>query len=124
MRISASMSMKTDNFKDIAARMASALGKGVHGAAQEIMNDAKKRTPVKTGALRASGTVSEPMVDGKGVYCELRFGGAAASYAIFVHERTNARHPVGEAKFLENAVIEGKDKYGGQLASIVSKVFG
>ena len=71
-----------------------------------IMTDAKLRTPVDTGTLRASGFVA--LVD-KGAMpkkVELSFGGAAGAYAIYVHERLDVYHPVGEAKFLENAVNE------------------
>ena len=35
---------------------------------------------------------------------EVGFGGPAADYAIYVHEDLSAHHPVGEAKYLENAV--------------------
>lgn len=68
-----------------------------------IMTDAKMRTPVDTGTLRASGMTT--LVDkGSTPKVELSFGGAAGAYAIYVHERLDVYHPVGEAKFLENAV--------------------
>ena len=35
---------------------------------------------------------------------EVYFGGPAAPYAYIVHENPNARHPVGNYKYLENAV--------------------
>lgn len=73
-------------------------------AANEIMTEAKERCPVDTGTLRGSGYVEAPVVSETGVTVELGFGGPAAPYAVLVHEKTEARHPVGEAKFFENAV--------------------
>lgn len=69
--------------------------------AELIMTEAKRRTPVLTGALRASGHVVEKP-DGAG----LAFGGPAAPYAVYVHENLEAFHRVGQAKFLESAVNE------------------
>jgi hypothetical protein len=44
--------------------------------------------------------------------------GYAAPYAVFVHENVHARHPVGQAKFLETAAREGVRP----MARIVDKV--
>ena len=75
--------------------------------AEIIMTDAKNRTPVLTGALRESGHVEEPKVTDSEISVRLAFGGPAAPYAVYVHERQGLHHPVGEAKFLENAVNAG-----------------
>lgn len=61
----------------------------------EVLREAKKRTPVDTGFLRSSG-----QVDLSGANIVIRF---TAKYALPVHERMDVEHPVGEAKFLENA---------------------
>ncbi|GIW60123.1 MAG: hypothetical protein KatS3mg087_1189 [Patescibacteria group bacterium] len=45
--------------------------------------------------------------------------GFTQRYAIFVHERTDLTHRVGQAKFLESAAIEHRDV----LAEIVRRVF-
>ena len=43
-------------------------------------------SPLDTGALRASGMAHPPEVSGTKVTVRLTFGGAAAPYALFVHE--------------------------------------
>lgn len=78
-------------------------------AAEKIMTKAKQLTPVDTGALRSSG-----LVTAKGKGAELSFGGAASSYAIYVHENLRAAHPVGQAKFLETALNEWQSGGGPQ----------
>lgn len=70
------------------------------------MTEAKRRTPVDTGALRDSGFVEPAEEDFGGVSVRLGFGGASAPYAIYVHENLEAIHPVGEAKFLESTILE------------------
>lgn len=75
----------------------------VYVAANEIMTEAKQRAPVDTGTLRSSGYVTLPE-PGPNPKVELGFGGAAAQYALVQHERTEYRHEVGEAKYLENAI--------------------
>ena len=74
------------------------------------MTEAKQRTPVKTGALRASGTVWGPMQDGGDLVVVMGFGvvpSVSVAYAVEVHENLEAHHPRGgQAKFLESVVLE------------------
>mgnify|MGYP000935691953 CR=1 FL=1 len=84
--------------------------------AEKVMAIAKRLTPVDTGALRASGHVQRPVVDKNKIEVTLGFGGSAASYAIFVHERTELRHTVGQAKFLEQPVNEAARGLADRLA--------
>lgn len=82
-----------------------ACGAGLYAVANNIMTDSKEHTPVDLGNLRASGYVTLPQ--GRGVselVVEVGYGGTAASYAVTQHEATGHVHPVGEAKFLENAL--------------------
>lgn len=81
------------------------------------ITEAKQRTPVDTGTLRASGTVSAPDVSGSRIEVAGGFGGAAQNYAIPVHERMDARHPVGQAKFLESAFLERASQFPSKLAA-------
>jgi hypothetical protein len=91
-------------------RMASLIpgevSKALYAEAQIEMTEAKRRTPVDTGALRASGEVSKPVVSGREISVLLQFGGSAAGYAIYVHENLEAVHPVGQAKYLESVLLE------------------
>lgn len=91
--------------------------------AEELMTRSKDRTPVDTGALRASGHVQDK-TSNQAVKMQLGFGGAAAPYAIYVHEMTGNRHPVGQAKFLESTVLEAAPNLGGRLAEHVRRYAG
>lgn len=72
---------------------------------EEEMTESKKRVPVDTGTLRASGTVSEEE-SGDKLQVALTYGGPASEYAATVHEDLEAFHPVGEAKYLESVLDE------------------
>lgn len=66
------------------------------------------KTPVDTSNLRRSEFESGPvetLVGYEGVV------GYEADYAPPVHENLKARHPVGEAKFLEHALQEFEDDF-------------
>ncbi len=68
------------------------------------MTEAKRRTPVDTGKLRASGRVEQPQGFGRQISVKLVFG---TDYAVYVHENLEANHPNGgEAKFLESTLNE------------------
>ena len=70
--------------------------------AQALIAEAKQITPVDTGALRASGMIQMPTLQGKQVEVRCGFGGPAAPYAVYVHENLEAHHqPPTQAKFLE-----------------------
>lgn len=86
---------------------------------EAIIATAKARTPVDTGVLRASGTVLSPEVRGTEIAVTAGFGGAAQAYAVVVHERLGAHHPVGQAKFLESAFLARTPKIPVNLAKRV-----
>lgn len=92
------LSKKLEKIANIATKQGKAAR---HIEGELIMTDAKRRTPVSPGGgtLRSSGLVTSDDKETR-----LTFGGAAASYAIYVHEILTNYHPVGEAKFLENAM--------------------
>ena len=67
---------------------------------------AQSRTPVKTGDLKDSGHLGEYKVSGYESSMQIVFG-TELTYAIYVHENLQARHPGGgQAKFLESAVLD------------------
>lgn len=89
--------------------------------AEAIMTAAKQRTPVDTGALRASGHVASPNITATGASVTLGFGGPAITYAIFVHENLTARHLVGQAKYLESAINEARAGIEARLAASLGR---
>lgn len=100
-----------DRLLRLAERYPDVVKAALYQEAQIEMTEAKRRTPVDTGRLRASGRVAEPVRVGRRVTVTLSFGGAAAPYAVFVHENLLANHASppfggGQAKFLESTLDE------------------
>jgi hypothetical protein len=113
----------------LSQQLKSDVGNALRAEAEIEMTEAKRRTPVQTGALRSSGHVEGPeegtmslatfgnaASGGQGEFragpdradisVRLVFGGPAAAYAVYVHENLEAIHPVGQAKFLESTLLE------------------
>lgn len=66
-------------------------GRSLFESAENIMAISKEQyVPVETGTLRASGFVQPPDITGKSVSVYLGYGGAAAPYALAVHENPRA----------------------------------
>ena len=84
--------------------------------AEQIMTQAKRLTPVMTGALRASGQV---VADETRARVVLGFGNSAVGYAVPVHENLQARHPGGQAKFLEQPLMEALRGMDARLAAAI-----
>ena len=100
-----------DTLKRLADKFPDYVGAALYQEAQIEMTEAKRRTPVDTGRLRASGRVALPVREGRRISVTLSFGGAAAPYAIYVHENLEANHASppfggGQAKFLESTINE------------------
>ncbi len=92
----------------------------VHEEAEAILKEARNRTPVRFGALKASGqVVDETPLGSHDVKVVIGFGGPDAPYAIFVHENLEAKHTTGRAKFLESAV---QDAVPGMSARIAERI--
>jgi hypothetical protein len=70
----------------------------------EIAKESMKRTPVLTGALRASHEVERPTESGSSIEVRIKVGGPAAGYALAVHEEVLVYHKVGGPKFLQAAM--------------------
>lgn len=86
---------------DIIARIEPAL----RAEAEIELTEAKRRTPVKTGALRASGHVVS-VQRGRDSEAKIMYGGPAAGYAIQVHENLEVFHRNGQARFLASVIEE------------------
>lgn len=74
------------------------------------------KTPVDSGRLRATHYVAPPVKDKGRMTVEIGFG---TDYAVYVHERTEVGHPVGEAKFLEKALNERTSGFKERMAKRV-----
>lgn len=78
--------------------------RALRAEAEVEMTEMKERTPVRTGALRASGRVED--LGGGEVGVRFLFGGPAIEYAAEVHENLDAFHRVGQAKYCESVLEE------------------
>jgi hypothetical protein len=100
----------------LAQRFPDEVGNALRAEAEIEMTEAKKRTPVKTGALRGSGHVTGPERSWRDIAVVLSFGGPAAPYAVRVHEDLTAFHRVGQAKFLESVLRESEPYMAARVA--------
>lgn len=85
-----------------------AVGRALTQEAEIEAAEAKKRTPVDTGALRSSGHVTPVDYTGQKASVAIVFGGVSVDYAEKVHEDLEAFHRVGQAKFLESVIVESE----------------
>jgi len=92
----------------MAAKIPGAVGAALYSEGLIEMAESMMRTPVKTGALRASHETMPPEYTkgGTEISVTIKVGGPAAPYAKVVHEDMEALHRTGEAKFLENTIKE------------------
>lgn len=87
---------------------------------QEAQIEAKEvrlRTPVDTGALRASIIVTEPQRQRRRIWVTIEAGGPSAPYGFYVHEDLEAFHRVGEAKFIERPLAESRPFLPARIAA-------
>lgn len=110
--------------KSLAKRFPDDVATAMFQEAQVEMTEAKRRTPVEFGNLRASGTVLRPERKGRDVVVPMVFGGVAAPYAIYVHENLDAHHDVGQAKFLESVLRESAPFIAARVAKRVKEMEG
>lgn len=91
--------------------------------AEGIMGKSKRIVPVDKGALRASGHVQTPQISGKKVSVTLGYGGAAAPYAVFVHERPARHNAPTQWKFLEVPLNQAIPGMPGRIARRLRRDF-
>lgn len=103
----------------LAANAAPAFAAAGRAELEVELTEARYRTPVATGALRASGYVAEPQITERQIDIEIGFGGPAAPYALYVHENLSAHHKVGQAKFLESVLMESAPFMAARIAERV-----
>lgn len=115
-----------DNLLTIANQLPGTSGDILYNRAKPMMDMAQGRCPVSEkgsnglppGSLRDSGRVENPRVDGREVSVVLSFGaGLPDNRAIYAHENLEARHRVGQAKYLESVLLEKENNLGEGIAS-------
>lgn len=100
----------------LAAQVPNEVARALYEEARVEQVESMRRTPVDTGALRASHNTTKPEIDGRDISVSIEVGGPAAPYAIHVHENLEADHPVGQAKFLESTLNESRPFLAARIA--------
>lgn len=95
-----------------------ALGAALYQEGLAIDAEAVKQMPVDTGRMRATHYVTPPQDDGDGPVVE---AGIGVDYGIYVHERLNVNHQVGNAKFYENPLNEARAGYAERIKERTQK---
>tara|TARA_R110000824_G_scaffold185016_8_gene365941 strand:+ start:449 stop:829 length:381 start_codon:yes stop_codon:yes gene_type:complete len=92
----------------LAAAVPNKVGIALYSEALIEQAESMVRTPVDTGALRASHITTQPerSAGGGTISVTIQVGGPAADYALQVHEDMEALHKTGQAKFLESTINE------------------
>jgi hypothetical protein len=88
------------------------LARAMFTEATTVLNESKRIVPVDLGTLKNSGKVKRPKVTKKSVEVDITYGGAAAPYALYVHEDPDARHADGKTfKYLERPFLAHADVF-------------
>lgn len=99
------------------------LGRALFLEAEQIMAKSKRIVPVDKGPLRASGHVQLPVIRGRKVSVTLGYGGAAAPYALFVHEKQARHKPPTQWKYLETPLNEAIPGMAARIAKRMKRDF-
>lgn len=103
--------------QQIASFFPSETAKALFAAANYVLTISKAQyVPVDLGNLKNTGTVEEPIINGKNISVAIFYGGPAAPYAFEQHENLDFAHNVGQAKYLETPLNE----FASQAAEFIS----
>jgi hypothetical protein len=110
-------SVLTRKLRNAGPEVVHAAAASLYQSAEAVMTSAKEEyVPVDTGALRDSGFVELPEIDGSNVLVTMSFGGPAVDYAVIVHEDMTARHPHGGGpKYLQQPLEQRLDEINNKL---------
>lgn len=107
------MSVTTEWHGDIVAAMLKAnSAEALNHAAELLRGDSVPLAPLDRGPLRASAQVTEATPDNLTAYVSYD-----TPYAARQHEELDWRHDDGQAKYLEQPLIENAEKYQQTIAS-------
>jgi hypothetical protein len=115
------------HLQDLSAQVPFLMVLAVQQEGEAVLAASQPLVPIETGALRASGTVSDAALDGAVASVAISYGGPGAGfertpsqYAIVVHEDTTMRHPRGgQAHFLSQPLFEATQGMLERLADAV-----
>ena len=106
--MSADVSKFLADMAAIRERQIAAAVRGLDRFGEYVIGQSQRLTPVKHGDLKASGTTLPAEARGAKI---TKVIGHNEDYAAAVHERMDARHKSGQAKYLETAMRESQEKF-------------
>lgn len=86
-----------ERLRRLEQQLPTALATALYERASEIMARSRPLVPVVTGALRSSGVVYPPEIEGGRVSVVFGYGGAASAYAAPVHWNPRSGHTGGRS---------------------------
>ena len=102
-----------------------ALAKALYEEGLRIMATSQPLVPVDTGLLRSTGAVETENTAGPEAVVKLSYGGGGqAPYAVYVHERVDLHHPVGQHHFLSQPFYEATAGMAERLAASIRQSLG
>jgi hypothetical protein len=107
------------------ANAGQALSQALYREAALIFEESQDEVPLDTGNLRASGKLGLPQIQGNELVVEITYGGAAADYALLVHEDLERTYRNGKkSKYLEDPAKRRIVGLSGRLLRSVRKSMG
>lgn len=98
------------------------VGRTLYREANDVFDRSQDICPIDTGALRSSGVVNQPEVEGDDVFVLIQYGGAAAPYAVIQHENLEYYHePPTQAKYLEAPLVERTVEFNAAMREVLGK---
>jgi uncharacterized membrane protein YebE (DUF533 family) len=110
--------------------MSQIIKRGMTSWAEPVRTEMLKRVPMDTGALAGSILAPKIKIEGSTVNLEFAAGGAAAGYAVYVHESLGKsksgtairwKRPGSGPKFMENPINENIGKLDSEVAQEIEK---
>lgn len=92
--------------RQAASEIPNVVGRAMYEEWAIEMKESMARTPVLTGAAKASHELDGPTFRGRWITVTIMVGGAAREYIVPLHENLEVFHANGQAKFLESTVNE------------------
>lgn len=115
--------------KGMEDKLPHAVAMAIYEEASKIFIESQLLVPIDTGALRGSGFVTLPEITSISSKVAIQYGGAAAPYALIVHERINAmsgnpifHRPPTQAKYLSIPVERAIPTFGTRILGRVRHI--
>ena len=107
-----------NNIYKIQTSMFNDLARFLYEEGLKIEAESTRRIPVDTGFARSHKYTSPAIKHHNNLIVEIGYLDAV-DYIVPLHERTDVRHVVGEAKFLENAFVKHEADFEKNLAAFI-----